>query len=162
MARVKVKGVSDVSLMLGKLAQAGSGVAKMVVYDGARVMADEISRQIRNLKTDEPRCLRDGDKFRVITAIDQRDLARHLGISRITKSTTGTTAVIGAAGYGSYKTKKYPDGLPMAMLARSLHKGTVVREKSAYIDRAIGAAGQKARAAMAETGEKAIAKIYAE
>ena len=50
----------------------------------------------------------------------------------------------------------------MALLARSLMKGTSVRERSAFIDRAISKASEKAQSAMIATATKAIVKIVAE
>lgn len=162
MARLKTEGVADVAVMIGKAAQAGTPIAKMAVYDGARVMADEIRREIGALPVDHERCLHSGERYAVITKRDKNDLAKHLGITKITSSTSGTRAVIGFAGYGSRKTKTYKNGLPMALLARSLMKGTTVRNKSAFIDRAVSAASEKAQDAMVQTAEKAIAKIFAE
>lgn len=162
MARMKTEGIEDVSLMFGKLASAGVGVAKMAVYDGAKVMADEIRREIGALPQEKERHLTGGEKYAVISRRDKKDLAAHLGITKIQHSTTGTRAVIGFAGYGSRKTKKYRNGLPMAMLARSLQKGTSVREKYPFIDRAIGQASEKAMNAMAAAAERVIAKIIAE
>ena len=162
MARIKTEGLADVALMFGKAANAGTPVAKMMVYDGARVMADEIRREIGALTDDKERFLRPGEKYAVITSRDKKDLAAHLGITKIVKTGAGVRAVIGFAGYGSKKTHKYKKGLPMALLARSLMKGTEVREKSAFIERSISKAGSKAEDAMAETGENALAKIFAE
>ena len=162
MASMKSDGVADVAVMFGKAARASVPIAKMMVYDGARVMADEIRRETGALSADKERFLEPGEKYAVITKRDKRDLAEHLGITRITRTSAGVRAVIGFAGYGSRKTHKYKKGLPMAMLARSLMKGTEVREKSAFIDRAVSKAGGKAEDAMAETGEKVIAEILAE
>ena len=162
MARMKSEGVADVVTTFGKAAAASVPLAKMMVYDGARVMADEIRRETDALPGDKERYLRPGDKYAVITNRDKRDLAEHLGITKITNTSAGTRAVIGFAGYGSKKTHKYKKGLPMAMLARSLMKGTIVREKSAFIDRSVSKAGDKAQEAMIETGNKVITRIIAE
>lgn len=162
MARMQTEGMDDVSLMFGKISSAGTAVAKMAVYDGARVMADEIRREINALPVDKERYLRGGQKYAVITRRDKKDLAAHLGITKIQRSAEGTRAVIGFAGYGSKRTKKYRNGLPMALLARSLQKGTSVREKSPFIDRAVARGTEPAIAAMIKTGESVISKIVAE
>ena len=162
MARIKTEGVADVAVMFGKAAAASTPIAKMMVYDGARVMADEIKRETASLTADKERFLKPGEKYAVITSRDRKDLAAHLGITKITKGVSGVRAVIGFAGYGSKRTHKYKKGLPMAMLARSLMKGTIVREKSAFIDRSVSRAGDMAEEAMAKTGEKVIAQIFAE
>lgn len=162
MARMKTEGMDDVQLMFGKISNAGTAVAKMAVYDGARVMADEIRRETGALPVDKERYLSGGQKYAVITRRDKRDLAAHLGITKITRTTSGIRAVIGFAGYGSHKTHKYKKGLPMALLARSLMKGTSVREKSPFIDRAVAKSAEPAIAAMIKTGESVIDKIIAE
>lgn len=162
MARMKTEGMDDVAVMFGKISRAGNAIAKMVTYDGARVMADEIRRETDALMQDKERYLRGGEKYAVITQRDKRDLAAHLGITKIKSSTTGVRAVIGFAGYGSHKTHKYKKGLPMPLLARSLHKGTSVREKSPFIDRAVAKAERLALEEMVRTGESALDKIIAE
>lgn len=162
MARMKTEGLDDVSLMFGKISSAGTAIAKMAVYDGARVMADEIRRETNALPVDKERYLQGGQKYAVITRRDKRDLAAHLGITKITRSTSGVRAVIGFAGYGSLKTHKYKKGLPMALLARSLMKGTSVRKQSAFIDRSAARGAAPAIDAMIKTGESVIDKIIAE
>lgn len=162
MARMTTEGVADVAMMFGKASKMGVPIAKMAVYDGARVMADEIRTETGQIPLDRERFLLPGEKYAAITSRDRRDLAAHLGITKITSTGSGVRAVIGFAGYGSKKTHKYKKGLPMAMLARSLMKGTVVREQSAFIDRALGKASENAQSAMVQTGEKVIAKILAE
>ena len=92
MARMKTEGVADVALMFGELANAGVPIAKMTVYDGARVMADEIRREIGALPEDKERHLHGGEKYAVITRRDKRDLAKHLGITKITSTSAGTRA----------------------------------------------------------------------
>lgn len=162
MARMKTEGLADVALMFGELANAGVPIAKMAVYDGARVMADEIRRESGALPEDKERHLHGGEKYAVITKRDKKDLTKHLGITKITYTSTGARAVIGFAGYGSRATHKYKKGLPMALLARSLMKGTSVRGKSAFIDRAVSKASDKAQNAMIDTATKVITKISAE
>ena len=108
MARLKNEGVADVAAMFGKAATASVPMAKMMVYDGARVMADEIRRETMALPTDKERFLKPGEKYAVITGRDRRDLADHLGITKITNTSAGTRAVIGFAGYGSKKTCRWP------------------------------------------------------
>ena len=162
MARMTSEGVADVAVMFGKASEAGVPIAKMTVYDGARVMADEIRRDTGAIPLDRDRFLKPGERYAAITSRDRRDLAAHLGITKITSTGSGTRAVIGFAGYGSKKTHKYKKGLPMALLARSLMKGTTVREKSAFIDKAVSKASEEAQSAMIKTAEKAIAQIFAE
>lgn len=159
MARLKVEGIEGITDMLGKLADAGTKISKMAVYDGAKVVADEIRKEIAGLPVDTARRLRGGDKYSVITAQDKSDLSKSLGVRKMEHSLEETWTVVGIAGYGSRPTRKYRSGLPMPLLARALHKGTVVREKNAFATRAISRVRTQAKQAMITTAEREIGKI---
>lgn len=156
MAKVTVSGLVEISKKITALGEAGDAIGKMAVYDGADVIADEIRRQINALPEDKDRYLTGGDRYNVITPQDKRDLANSLGIAKIERTATGIRTVIGFAGYGGRRTKKYPKGLPMALLARSIESGSSVREKRPFIRRAVNAKRRAAMAQMIETGERQI------
>ena len=158
MASVKISGMTDVAKQIVALGDAGDAIGKMAVYDGAAVITDELRKQINALPEDEFRYLRDGDQFGVITAQDKADLANSLGIAKIERTAQGIRTVIGFAGYGTHPTRKYPKGLPMAMLARSIESGSSVRAKRPFVRKTVNGKKKMAQAAMIETGEKLIKK----
>lgn len=156
MAKVNVKGTEDIAKMLVALGDAGDAIGKMSVYEGAAIIADEIRKQINALPEQSFRHLGDGEQFGVITPQDKEDLANSLGIDQIERAVTGIRTVIGFAGYGSHPTKKYPKGLPMPLLARSIESGSSVRAKRPFIRRAVNAKRKAAKQKMIETGERLI------
>ena len=156
MARVTVDGLAEISKKITALGEAGDAIGKMAVYDGADVIADEIRKQINMLPEDKDRYLVGGEQYNVVTPQDKQDLANSLGIARIERTAKGIRTVIGFAGYGSRPTKKYPKGLPMALLARSIESGSSVRAKRPFIRRAVNAKRKAAEQKMIETGERLI------
>ena len=162
MAKVTVSGLAEISKKITALGDAGDAIGKMAVYDGAAVITDEIRKQINALPEDKDRYLTGGEQYNVITPRDKRDLANSLGIARIERTAKGIRTVIGFAGYGSRKTKKYPKGLPMAMLARSIESGSSVRAKRPFVRKTVNSKRKTAQAAMIATGEKLIEKTLSE
>lgn len=165
MARMTSRGLKPLNETLAGLAGAGYGVAKMAVYDGARVITDEVRESVKRLKVTEPGRPNDTNKiYGVMTDLERNDLEEGLGIARIQydlgKSKVRT--VIGFAGYGRRKTRRYRRGLPNALLARSIAKPSKLREQDKFTENAMKHGRKRAVAAMVATGEKAIAKIIAE
>ena len=165
MARMTSKGLDGLNKTLIGLAGAGYGIAKMAVYDGAKVITDEVRARVKRLEVTEPGRPKDTDKiYGFVTDLERNDLEAGLGIARITyddgKSQVRT--VIGFAGYGRRKTRRYRRSLPNAFLARSISKPSKLREQNKFTENAMKKARKKAVAAMVSTGEKAIAKIIAE
>ena len=162
MAKVTIDGMAEISKKITALGDAGDAIGKMAVYDGAAVITDELRKQINALPEDEFRYLRDGDQFGVITAQDKADLANSLGIAKIERTAKGIRTVIGFAGYGTHPPRKYPKGLPMAMLARSIESGSSVRAKRPFVRKTVNGKKKLAQAAMIATGERLIEKTLSE
>jgi HK97 gp10 family phage protein len=162
MARVAVNGLAELSKQITQLADAGDAIGKMAVYDGAKVIADEVRRQIGNLPEDEERYLTRGDQYGVVTETEKKDLAKSLGVSTIERNAEGVRTVIGFAGYGSKPTKKYPNGLPMPLLARAIESGSSVRKKHPFMRKAVNAKQKEAKRVMVETGERQIKQTIGE
>lgn len=162
MARIAVNGLAELSKQITELADAGEAIGKMAVYDGARVIADEIRKKIEALPEDEDRYLVGAAQYSVVTETEKKDLARSLGVSTIARDAEGVRTVIGFAGYGSKPTKKYRNGLPMPLLARAIESGSSVRKKHPFVRKAVNAKRKEAISAMIETGERQIRKTIGE
>ncbi len=89
----------------------------------------------------------------------KRDLIDSLGIAKARTDNGFRNVKIGFVGYNSVKTKKYPNGQPNALIARSLNAGTSFRKKSNVIRRAAYHARGKAWKTMEKKLEKEIDKI---
>lgn len=160
MATIKLnRGGEDIAAKLAELSRAGEAIGKMATYEGAKVIADGIRESIESLPVDTPRRLQSGDAFAVIVQQDKEDLANALGIAEIKRDEDGVRTVIGFAGYGRHKTKKYKNGYPMAMIARSIESGSSVRRAHPFVRPVVRAKGKAAKAAMIAEGDRAIKVI---
>ncbi len=156
MAEIISVGVEALDKLLDKISRAGGAIAKMSVYDGAGVVADAIREEIMALPTEKPRLLKEGERMHVIVEDDKQDMADGLGISTIETKAGKTRAVIGFAGYTRHRTKKYKNGVPIQMIARSIESGSSVREKDPFIRRAVERSKDEAKQAMIRRAEKQI------
>lgn len=160
MAKITFKNGDEYALKLSKLSANSDEVAKKAIYAGVKVVADQINRNIDALPEDKYRYLKDGEKFSGVPKSQKKDLKDGFGISRVERDKNGDwNAKIGFAGYGSFKTKKYPNGLPIPMLARSVESGSSVRKKTPFVRPAVNASRKKAVDAMAKVIDEEIEKI---
>jgi len=136
-------------------------IAKKVVRAGAQPVADEIRNKLNQLPSDTFRHLNKDEEFKGLPEIQWKDLSESLGIAPADVDNDGNTNTkVGFKGYGSHPTKKYPKGVPNALLARAVESGSSVRKKTPFVRPAVN----KTRTAAVTEMEKAIqkeVKIYA-
>lgn len=136
-------------------------IAKKVVIAGAQPVADEIRNKLDNLPSDTFRHLSKDQEFKGLPETQWKDLSESLGIAKADVDKNGNTNTkIGFKGYGSHPTKKYPKGLPNALLARAVESGSSVRKKTPFVRPAVN----KTRTVAINEMDKAIneaVKIYA-
>lgn len=162
MAKMAIKGLDQYAKMLDKLGAEAPEIAKKAVYSGAEVLADEVKRRLTALPEEKMRYLQPGEKFSGVPENQKQDLIDSMGVATISQDENGNTNTkIGFGGYGKHPTKKYPKGLPNALLARSIESGSSVRKKIPFVRAAVNAVKKKAQKAMGDTVEKEISKIYA-
>lgn len=160
MASIKLgKGGEAIAQKLEELSRAGEAIGKMATYEGAKVIADGIRQSINALPVDKPKWLKAGERYSVIVQQDKEDLANSLGIDEIKRDEDGVRTVIGFAGYGRHKTKKYRKGLPMAMIARSIESGSSVRQANPFVRPVVKGKRRVAIKAMIAEGDRAIKDI---
>lgn len=160
MARTKrVKGGDDFSALLAGLSgDAAVTVMKAACYAGIGVLADAIKAEIRDLPSDsgyKP----EGIKRNVVGTNDKRMLEERLGVSRIEAKGDGANVVVSFAGYNDRPTKKYPAGVPIPMIARSIESGSSVRQKNPFIRRAFNKAKSQAQQKAIEAGQNKINEL---
>lgn len=158
MARITMRGLTKYTRALSRL-QAGAreGVIGAAVYKGADIAADAIRASLEAVPTDEAWGTESspalGPKARQKAALLQT-----LGISKLRDDDGLLNVKIGFSGYNSIKTKRWPQGQPNAMVARSVERGTSFMQASPFIKTAMSQVSRPARAAMKKEVE---AKIYA-
>lgn len=154
MARTKnIKGGDDFSGLLSSLAgDQVITVMKSACYAGAGVIADALKTEIRNLPV-ESGYMRNGRKRNVVGTNDKEALERCLGVSHIEATGDKADVAVSFAGYNGRPTKKYPGGVPIQLIARSIESGSSVRVKNPFIRRAFNNAKKTAMQKALEAGQ---------
>lgn len=132
-----------------------------VVAKGAAVAADAIRREIDSLPEEPFRHLKEGEAFQGVPKAEKRDLQEHFGLTPIKRDKDGFLHTkAGFHGYGWRKTKKYPNGVPVPLIARSVNSGTSWRAKNPFVTRAVRRAMKPAVAAMQAALDTELADIF--
>lgn len=163
MARFEIsKGFEDFEFALSKLEDKAvqNRIAKKAIYDGAAPLISEIRSQVRAMPTDKYRFLRNGDKMRSISDQEKEQLAASFGISPIKEKDDGWSIKMGFQGYNSYITKKYPNGVPNALIIASIEKGSSVRVKYPAVRNTVTQRRQEVIAAMRQTMADEFREIF--
>lgn len=157
MAKLQDKGLNEYVKAIQKIQKDSDTIIRKGVYTGAGILADGMKKEIRALHTDN----RFGTKEAPLNGISNRqkaDLIDGMGIAPIREEKDYTNAKIGWDGYGRTRTKKYPRGVPIPLIARSINSGTSFRKKDPFVDRATRKCKKQAVNGMAQSIEKDIKK----
>lgn len=163
---------------LEDFSNATDGMLKATIYPGAKVMADEMRKAIKELpelKTSEgdknptkksvnsPKDTRKRQaraKPSGITRVEREGLLEGLGITSMRYDGSLLNAKIGMDGYNKHVTDKWPKGHPNAMVARSLEAGTSFRKKTPFIEPTARKYRTQAEKAMAEEFNQQVTKNW--
>lgn len=148
---------------LEKLSDGAEEMCKRAIYDGGKVVGNEMKRQIKTIPvvSDHPGSHRE-EKYTGATQAQIDGLVESMGLAPIQYYGRGLNTKIGFDGYNSIKTKKYPKGQPNMMIARSINSGTSFRNKFPFVERAGNNAKALAEASMAVSLQKAIDAVVDE
>ncbi|MEG1619251.1 MAG: hypothetical protein RR335_06755 [Eubacterium sp.] len=108
-------------------------IAKEAIYEGAKIVADEMKNEINKIPRDRYRYLKKGEKYNVAPEGEKKDLKESFGITKMKEDMMSWNVKIGFDGYGKYKTKKYPNGVPNQLIARAIESGSSVRGKYPFV-----------------------------
>lgn len=164
MANMKVNGLEEYAERLAILFKDTEGVAKKAVYSGAEIVADSIKDGLKALTIQEgenglPPYVGNGEMLIGISRKQKQDLIDAFGLAPIENDDGYIQTKAGVDGYGSIRTKKYPKGLPNALLMRSIESGSSFRKKNPIFRRAVNQSREKAVKKMGETIDEEIKKI---
>ena len=113
---------------------------KRGLFEGAKIIAEAIDQSIDKIPEDygyidlsKPR-----EKARLTGLLSKQidGLEDGLGVSKMKREGDKITVSIGFDGYNNYKTKKYPNGQPNQLIARSLEKGTSYLAPNKFVSKA--------------------------
>jgi len=133
---LKVEGMEEITAMLAKAEGAAQGIAALALYDGAGVVADEISRGARGIST-SPFRYAAGGRMRDPSP-EERDALVSAGAAGIAKfrktgNSVDTSVGYGRSGYASIKGKQKA----VAVIANAINSGTSFMKKQPFIRQAI-------------------------
>lgn len=160
MPSIKVDGLDDIFAKLKAMGGDIESVQKQAVYAGMAVIRDEVVRQIEALP-EQRGYIKEQDLPRdVITPREKEQLLKHIGIAPM-ENVGGTVSTrISFDGYTDIKTKKYSNGLPAVLVARSINSGSSVRTKHPFMRQAQAAAKAKAVDAAEQAAREVLKKIW--
>lgn len=151
------KGIDEYLEQLRKLSNNADDYIGKSVYEGAKIVADAVRREIQALPID------DDKKHKIrrqgIETVQKEGLLNGFGISKMGNDNGFRHVKIGFDGYNGKVTKKYKNGQPNVMIARSLESGTSFSNKNPFVTRAVKASKGNAEKEMKQIFEKEIEKI---
>lgn len=153
---------SEYDLFLDGLSEYADEIAKQAIYEGAKIIADEMNRAIDTIPEEKFRFLAmDGvDKLNSITPSEKQALKESFGITPISGNEfSGWNAKIGFDGYGPIATKKYPKGVPNQLIGRAVESGSSVRTKYPFVRRTVNKTRKQVEEAMEEAVNDCIKKL---
>ena len=129
-----VSGMAELSAQLGKLGEKGRKVASQALYEGAGVMADQVSQAVQGIAT-EPFHYATGGRTRKPSP-EEKALIENAprGVSRFKNTATSVETNVGLrnAGYGTINGKTKP----IPLIANAINSGTSFMKKQAFFRKA--------------------------
>lgn len=147
---------------LGKIAKLDAALKDEIcgaaIYGAAGIVADEIRSQLKAVPTDEGYGTA-SEPTRGPKAGQKEGLLDALGISSMEEKSGYYDVKIGFDGYNGIKTKRWPNGQPNQMVARSIERGTSWMKANAFVKRAMAATRKRALEFMKHSVDESIRKI---
>lgn len=160
MARITFTGIEGTMDRLDALEAAlKDRIIGKMVYDGADIVADAVREEIQRLPTDD-RFVRGGALLRGPGSKQKRGLLDSLGVSHMRDDDGFLNVSIGFDGYNQIKTKRWPQGQPNQMVARSVVRGTSFMEANPFFKAAVKRARSSARNAMKKTADQELQRTW--
>lgn len=160
MAKIVMDGIEEYANRLSSLFKDTEGIVRKAVFRGAAVVADEIKNGLKSIPTIRNNEIgTESNPISGVTKKQKSDLIEAFGLAPIENKGGYIQTKAGVDGYGSVPTKKYPNGVPNAMLMRSVESGTSFRRKTPVFRPAVNRAKEKCVAEMKKTIDEELEKI---
>lgn len=163
--RLQVKGLDEYANKVKRLSKNEQVILKKAVFSGAAPVADAtkaglLSLPIQNDRNNYllPPYAHGKKKIVGVSSRQKADLVASMGLAPIENQGGYINTKLGFDGYGSVPTKQWPNGIPNALLMRSVESGTSFRKKTPVISRAVNATKGIAISKMSETIDKELKK----
>lgn len=160
MARMKIEGLSEYVQKLEELEQQAKPLVEKCIYEGAKVVADAVKAAINQIPTRSPDEVGSpGHAVSGLLAIEKKGLEYSFGVTKMRDSGFSRDVKLGFDGYNRVVTKKFPQGQPNAMIARSIESGTSFLQPCHFMSKAVNATKSACVAKMEEVCDSEISKI---
>lgn len=159
MAKMQFKGMEVYERKLSALASGSHAIAGKALYAGAKIVADEMRKEIQALKVRRSSYATPGNPSDAINPVQQQGLLDGLGIAPIQDENGYIHVKVGIDGYNGMKTKAHPKGQPNPEVARSIQSGTSYMIKQPFVTRALQKSRKAAEQAIKDVIDKEIEKI---
>ena len=160
MAKIEFKGIDEYAGRLSILFKDSEKMVRRAVYDGAAIVADEIKAGLNELPTEPSRMGTAENPLIGVTKRQKADLIEAFGLAPIKEENGYVQTKAGVDGYGSVPTESYPNGVPNAMLMRSVESGTSFRKKHPVFRPAVNRARKKAEEKMKQVVEQQLENMF--
>ena len=152
MARMTITGLEGFTDKLLRMGNEAELPMTAAVFAGAGKLVEAVAAEI-DMLPEQQGYMRPGDQRNVVTRDEKEALKTHIGIAKFEKTGGQVTTAIGFGGYSEHKTKKYPNGVPIPLIARSVESGSSVRQKHPFMRNAVNKAKAAVEQAMREAAE---------
>ena len=160
MAKFDASGTDEMMRLLHGLGKETETICSMALYRGAGVAVDALREATEALPVEDfhplPGSRNGKDPLNTLTADDQEDLLNGLGLARFEHTGNGVNTAASFEGYSRHKSKRFPKGIPLPMIARSIESGSSARKKHPFIRRAMRAKESQIQEAMEDTVRSAV------
>ena len=156
MARIKTsftREIDDYLQTLNRLGAEMEGRAKQAIFEGAKIIADQVKRNIEALPTDEEWGTT-AQKKRGPSREEKTQIKNGLGIARMKSEQGVINTKIGYEDAG-YNEK----GKAIQMIARSVNSGTSFMRRNPFFTSAVRQSSDRAKQKMIEVAEKKLEEI---
>jgi hypothetical protein len=160
MATFKFKGLDEYTAQLESLSNQSDEYIGKAVFEGAKVVADAVKQSIGEIPVDNTVYKKDGESRTGLKSVQIEGLRDSFGISTLQEGNNDYQNVkIGFSGYNKIKSKRWQNGQPNAMVARSINSGTSFMRKYAFMDNATRSKKTDCEDAMKNSLEESIADL---
>ena len=159
MAKMKWTGMAEWESQLFKLGAMSEEVATKAIYEGANIMADAMRAEIQALPIDNSYNNDSTHMLVGITETQKDGLLEGFGIAPVQNDNGYINVKLGFDGYNETRTKKYPNGQPNSLIARSVNAGTSFRQSIPFVDRTIRNYKDKTERAIRDKLEEEIERL---
>lgn len=156
MATFEFQGVDELIAQYQRLADSAEDVIGEAIYQGAGVVVRQVASAIEGITTDNRHGTED-HKTQGPSDIQKQGLIHSLGIAPMRNDNGFWNVKIGFDGYNRVHTKRWPQGQPNSMVARSVESGTSWMQKQPFMRKAEQSARGPCEEAMRIVVDK---KIY--